>query len=299
MKIRTVKYIVKEGIFNAYKNKLMSLASVSIVMISVIIFGIFLLFVMNMNHNTKILKDQPELQAFCEYELDDTQVGQVEQQIQQMQEISEYRMVTRQEAFERFKESLGEDASVLEGYDESLLPVSFVIKLKDAENSLSIVEQLKKIPGVRKVSYSKELNDFISKFTSWINLISSFLIIVLLVFSVFIIANTIKLTVFARRREISIMKYIGSTDWFIRWPFVVEGVIIGLVGATIAFLLTGFGYSTIESRFNNDLSNITINFFRIISFGEVRALIILSYALLGSVVGAIGSVISIRKYLRV
>ena len=299
MKIRTLKYIVKEGLSNAYKNKLMSLASVSIVMASLLIFGVFLLFAANLNHNTKILKQKPEIEVFCEYELDDTQIKSVERVITEDENVLECKMVSRKEALERFKQSLGEDSGILEGYGEELLPVSFIIKLKDPDMSTATVEKFRGIPGVRKVSFSKELNDFISRFTGWINLLSGVLIVLLLIFAVSIIANTIKLTVFARRKEINIMKYIGATDWFIRWPFVVEGVIIGLLGALFAFVLTRVGYMTVENKFNSDLSAISFNFINIVKMSEVRTLLILSYSLLGGLVGAIGSVISIHKYLRV
>jgi cell division transport system permease protein len=301
MKVRTIRYIIKDGVLNTYKNKLMSLASISISAAAIIIFGIFILFLINLRHNTEILKQQPELEVFCEYELSDAQVKQVELEIQKIEGIKEYSIVTKSQAFEKFKEKLGDDSDILEGYDENLLPVSFIIKLDNygSTTSSNIIESLKRISGVRKVSYFKELSDFLFKFTKWINLISGVLVAILLIFSVSVIANTIKLTVFARRKEISIMKYIGATDWFIRWPFIVEGVLIGLGGAVIAYLLTRFGYSTIESRFNSDLSTISISFIKIVSLEEVNSLLMLCYALLGSIVGAAGSVISIRKYLRV
>jgi cell division transport system permease protein len=180
--------------------------------------------------------------VFCEYELSDAQVKQVELEIQKIEGIKEYSIVTKSQAFEKFKEKLGDDSDILEGYDENLLPVSFIIKLDNygSTTSSNIIESLKRISGVRKVSYFKELSDFLFKFTKWINLISGVLVAILLIFSVSVIANTIKLTVFARRKEISIMKYIGATDWFIRWPFIVEGVLIGLGGAVIAYLLTRF-----------------------------------------------------------
>lgn len=299
MKIRTIKYMVKEGFVNTYKNKLMSLASVSIVIASLIVFGIFLLMVMNFNYNIKIFKQQPQMQAFCEYELDDYQIGKIEQAIKKNQKIKEYKKVTRKEAFEKFKKKLGDDASVLEGFDENLLPVSFVIKVKNPEQSTEVVEELKKIQGIRKVSYSKEIIDFIFKFTNWVNLISGFLIVVLLIVSVFIIANTIKLTVFARRKEIGIMKYIGATDWFIRWPFIIEGVIIGIVGALVAFFLITYGYNALEVKFNKELFIFSEDFIQLVSIDRIRTQIAMYFCLLGGLVGATGSVISLRKYLRV
>jgi cell division transport system permease protein len=299
MKIRTIRYIVKEGIINTYKNKLMSLASISVIIASLVVFGIFLLMVMNFNHNTRVLKQQIEMQAFCEYELDDYQISIIEQKIKKNDKIEGYTKVTREEAFKKFKERLGDDSSVLEGYDETLLPVSFIIKVKDPGYSQEVAEEIKKIDGIRRIAYSKEVTDFIIKFTKWVNLVSVFLILILLTVSVFIIANTIKLTVFARRREINIMKYIGATDWFIRWPFIVEGVIIGIVGSLVAFFIVNYGYNAIESRFNSEMFVISRNFIQLVNIDKVKVQIVLYFCLLGGLVGSAGSVVSLRKHLKV
>jgi cell division transport system permease protein len=213
--------------------------------------------------------------------------------------VASVQKVSAEQAFDNLKASLGDDANVLEGFNETLASASFIVKLKNSQMSSNVMEQIKLIPGVRKVSYFQEVIDFISKFTYWINLVSLFLLLILLIISVFIISNTIKLTVFARRREISIMKYIGATDWFIRWPFVVEGILIGILGAIVAFLLTRYTYGTIEFRFNKDLTALSENFISLIKTGEISLRLLGYFILLGSGVGAIGSVISISKYLRV
>lgn len=299
MKVRTLRYIVREGVLNTYKNKLMSLAAISIVVASLIIFGVFLLLALNIEYNTEILRQKSELKVFCHYGLDETQVGHVEEAIKNNDKIKSYEIVRKKQAFERMKEELEEHANVLDGYDEEIFPVSFNITLYDIEYGGEVAEELKNIPGVKSVSYSKELGDFISRFTRWINLISLVLVVILLIFAISIIANTIKLTVFARSREINIMKYIGATDWFIRWPFIVEGIVIGFIGAVIAFLITRAGYIAVESRFNRDFATISLNFIKIIAVNEVQYFIALSYVLLGCVIGAGGSFITIRKYLRV
>jgi len=299
MSVATVKYVLKEGIVNTYKNKLMSLASLSIVIASLIIFGIFLLLAMNFNHNMKILSRQPEMQAFCDYELDESKIKQIEREIARNGKIQEYTKVTSEEAFNKFKESLGEDGDVLEGFDKNFLPASFIIKVKDSANSAEVVEELKKIDGIRKVSYSAQVVEFISRFTKWVNLSSSVLVIILLAVSVFIIANTIKLTVFARRKEINIMKYIGATDWFIRWPFIIEGVIIGFIGSLAAFLIVNYGYDAIEARFSAEILGLGTDFLQLVDISSVRMQLLGYFCFIGVFVGALGSVISLRKYLRV
>lgn len=299
MKIRTIKHIIKEGLVNAYRNKLMSLASIGIVAASMVIFGVFLLLSLNLSHNTNALKDQPEMEVFCNPDLDDTQVKQVEEAIKNNNKILQYNIVTKQEAMEKVKKILGNKENLLEGENESFLPVSFIIKLKDPQQSSEIVEEFKKVNGVENVRYSQSTIEFLAGAVYWIRLISGLLILILLAISMFIISNTIRLTVFARRKEINIMKYIGATDWFIRWPFVIEGVIIGLIGSVAAFIIIGYGYSAVESKVNAELVRLSINFIKFIKVSDIGLQAIGIYSLIGVAVGALGSFMSIRKYLRV
>jgi cell division transport system permease protein len=207
--------------------------------------------------------------------------------------------VDRKEAFENFKKMLEDNVQMLEGYDESIMPVSFNVELKDPKNSVEVINQLGVVTGVESVRYSKATIDFIDRITNWVRLITIALTIVLLAISMFIISNTIKLTVFARRKEINIMKYIGATDWFIRWPFFIEGVIIGFAGALVAFIFTSYGYNMLESKFNQDLVNVSIDFITLIKLNVIGLEILLYYSIIGIVVGAFGSFVSIRKYLHV
>lgn len=299
MRIRTVRLIVKEGAVNAYRNKLMSLASVIIVVATLVIFGFFLLMVLNLEVNLDTLRDQPQLEAFCYDVLDNAQVDQVEEAIKNNSMVESYQKVTKEQAQEKMKDRLGKGASIFDGYEENIFPVSFIINLKDTRQSQEAVRSIETISGVDKVSYSQETIDIINKISYWIKFISGFMIAVLIVISVFIISNTIKLTVFARRKEINIMKFIGATDWFIRWPFVVEGVIIGIVGAVVAFIISAYGYNAIEGKFSNDILSIGTEFLTLIRIGEVWAQVIVSYAAIGVIVGALGSFLSIRRYLRV
>lgn len=299
MKIRTLKYIFKEGAANSYRNKLMSLASIIIVIATLFIFGCFLLIALNLEYNVNTLKSQPQLQVFCFTVLDDTQVLQVEEAIKANDKIAGYQVVTKLQAFEKVKEFLGNDSGVLEGLDETFLPASFIIQLKNTEESTQVISALKEISGVETIKYSQDTIDTISKVSYWIKFISIIMIAILAVVSVFIISNTIKLTVFARRKEINIMKFIGATDWFIRWPFVVEGVIIGIIGAILAFIISAYGYNAIEGKFNSDLVLISRDFFKLLKIGDIWKQVAALYAIIGIVVGSTGSFISIRRYLRV
>ncbi|HPD00430.1 MAG TPA: permease-like cell division protein FtsX [Acetivibrio sp.] len=294
MKLRTAKYVVKEGFVNTYRNVLMSLASMGVVTASLVILGFFWIITANINHNTKFLKDQPEMQVFCNPEMDGHQVGMLEWTIGRDKRIKEYKVVDKKQAFEEAKELLGDDKDVLEGLDESIMPVSFIIKLNNSSDYEEVVDKYNNYPGVDSVRYSQKAIDFINKILRGLQIGSSLLITILVIIAVFIISNTIKLTVFARRKEISIMKYIGATDWFIRLPFIVEGVIIGLIGAVASFIVLFIIYNIGGGWVENDFLMV-----KLVGMNDVGFQLILLTCVLGALVGASGSVLSIRKYLRV
>lgn len=294
MKLRTTKYIVKEGLINTYRNALMSLASVGVVTASMIILGVFLAIAINLSYNTQKLKEQPQMQVFCEPELDDEQIAIIEKSIKSDSRVKKSTYVSKQEALIKAKEMLGNDQDVVEGLGDDFMPVSFIVELKNLKEAQDVVSAFKSIQGVGNVRYSQERVDIILKIATWVQIGNMALIIVLLAIAMFIISNTIKLTVFARRKEINIMKYIGATDWFIRWPFVVEGVIIGLVGAAIGFVSISIVYAIILSMVTEE-----VNIFSLISLGELQFNVIYTFALVGIVIGTLGSTISIRKYLQV
>ena len=304
MKIRSIKYILKEGFLNAYRNKMMSLASVSIISAALVLFGIFYLILINLNHNLDILSKQPQMEAFCLPELSEDQVNSVEYEIKSNNDIQSYKKVSKKEAFEKLKKYLETDkdmkdgSNVLEGYDESIMNVSFIVTLKNPQNSSKIANELRSLAGVETVRYSQETIDMITSTSNWIKLVSGVLITILLIISLFIISNTIKLTVFARRKEINIMKYIGATDWFIRWPFIFEGIIIGIVGAVIAFFLVAYIYNLLEPRVSKNLVTFG-NEFAIMGFRSLWASLISCYCIISVLIGSLGSAISVRKHLKV
>lgn len=277
----------------------MSLASIAIVAASLIVFGIFLLIALNMEENIAMWKEQPQLEAFCYVELDDTQVQLVEDVIRNDERVLEYEKVTKEQAYDKMRDKLGKNSAILEGYGAEIFPVSFIIKLKDVANSKDIVKKLEGVSGVEKVSYSQDTIEVITRVSHWFKLGSSVILAIFLVVSVLIISNTIKLTVFARRKEINIMKYIGATDWFIRWPFVVEGVIISIVGAILAFVVSAYGYSLLQDKFSQDLFLAESNLLTLVDIEDVWTQLASSYVGIGTVVGAVGSFISLRRHLKV
>ncbi|QNU67522.1 ABC transporter permease [Ruminiclostridium herbifermentans] len=304
MKIRSIKYILKTSIINASRNRLMSLASISVISAALILFGVFYLILVNLNYNIDILSQQPTMQVFCLPELTDEQVNAVQIEVSSNSNVDDITVVSKKEAFEQLKKYLADNkaeeggSDILAGYDESFLNVSFIVKLKNPENSEQVAEEFLSLPGVDNVEYSQKTIDAIQNVSNWVKIISLILIGLLLLISLFIISNTIKLTVFARRKEINIMKYIGATDWFIRWPFIYEGIIIGIIGAIIAFVLVAYIYSLAEPLLSHDLADFGGGF-ATVKFGTVWSTLALIYAGISAVIGASGSAMSIRKHLKV
>lgn len=304
MKIRSIRYILKESFLNASRNRLMSLASISIISAALILFGVFYLILVNLNYNLEILSEQPQMQVNCLSELTDEQVDAVKTEISNNEYVDSFTVITKEEAFDKLKKYLDSDkaeqggSNILDGLDESFLNVTFVVKVKDTKNSEIVAKEFLSLAGVDNVKYSQQTIDLIAKTTNWVKIISFVLIGLLLIISLFIISNTIKLTVYARRKEINIMKYIGATDWFIRWPFIYEGIWIGIIGAMVAFLIVAYIYSFAEPK----LSNYIVEFgreFSSVKFGSVGGKLALIYVGISVIIGGSGSVMSIRKHLHV
>lgn len=300
MKIRTMKYIVKEGFANTYKNLLMSLASVSMVIASLLIFGIFLMLIINFSYNLNRLKAQIEIVVFLETDVSQIEADAVELKIKNDERVLTYVRLSKEQAFAELATEYLEDFDIIQGLTPDFLNESFRIHLKNVQDSAEFTEELSKMQGVEDVNYPYESLQKLSSLLQWINVGSMVVLALLLIISVSIIANTIKLTVYARRKEIEIMKYIGANDWFIRWPFIIEGVIIGFAGALASFILTGYFYNSVESYVNTHTLEYGISdLIKLVPLGNVGGQIFIIYAIIGIVMGSAGSLISVRKHLNV
>ena len=294
MKIRTLHYCVKEGLVNVYRNKLMSIASICIISASLILFGIFIIVTSNIEFNSRTLSNQPEIQVYCDYSLEQSGVDTVYDRLSNNPDVQSCEIVTKQEAFKKTKALFGDDGSLLNEFGDDFLPISFIVKLKSTDKSDSIAEEFRLITGVSKVAYSQKTVYIIATVVKWIKYFSGFLMFIFSIFSVLIIANTVRLAMFSRRKEISIMKYIGATDSFIRWPFIIEGVVIGLIGSTIGFFAVTLTYRFFLNKYLFEL-----DIFKFIDVSVIANQIALVYLFIGVIVGALGSAVSIRKYLQV
>ena len=303
MKLKTAKYFIKEGIANTWKHKLMCLASMGVVIASLIILGIFILISDNISLIATQIESNQRIQAYIKHEVGQEKYNEIKTKIEGFGLTSQVTLVTKEQALENFKKlkMFKGHESLLDGFDKqnNPLPASYILTVKKAEYSDRVVKLLKTIDEIGEVKYYKEFVDKIIRIMQIVRLVSLIVLVLLSATSVFIISNTIKLTVFARRKEIGIMKYVGATDWFIRWPFIIESIIIGALASLIAMLLMSNGYNVLISYFSSGSISKEIGVNSFISFDSVSNKMLITYIVIGIGIGCIGSMMSIRKYLRV
>ena len=196
------------------------------------------------------------------------------------------------------REWLGEASSAMDGFDPSAFRASYSVTLTDLSMNDYVQQEIRKLDNVNKIVSNNDTIQKLNSIAKWVRITTLAILIILVAISIFIISNTIKLTVHARRKEISIMKYVGATNSFIRTPFMIEGIIIGLIAGIISILLVGGGYNYIANKIiqSQTIQDIGIN---IISFADMSTQVILVYLVLGIGIGVVGSSISMKKYLEV
>lgn len=305
MRYNILTYHIGEGIRNLFKNKKSTMASLCIMMATMLMFGIFFIIGQNVNNVMKTIEEEQGLQVFIIDEADSSEVQQVRDMILSIDGVSSAQIYTRQDALDKMKERMKNHADLLSVYegDENIFPDSVIVKLSNLERSAEVQEKIRQITIDGKsyiddiLNSDKTVNALIS-IANGIKIVTGVLLILLIAISVFIISNTIKLTVHARRKEISIMKYVGATNSFVRTPFVIEGILIGIMSSFLSVVLVGgiYNWCANKMRLSETIQNINVD---ILSFNELFTQIIIVYVILGVGIGIIGSTISMRKYLDV
>ena len=295
MKFRTFGYFIKEGMASLGRNSLMSLASIGSVASALIILGIFLIITLNFNFIVDTVESQVEITAYLDDSLMDEEISRIGRELIQVHGVREVTFVSREQALKEFREQLGDKEGLLAAMEkDNPLPNSYRIKTQNPEVVKDVANMIGRIDGIDEVKYGKEIVDKLFKITGIIRFVGIGVMAVLSIISIFIISNTIKLTVYARRREIEIMKYIGATDWFIRWPFLIEGMVLGFLGSLIAVGVLNVAYYYL---FNFVVLNIPI--ITLLPFDVFLYDLSIWFLGIGTFIGTIGSGISIRRFLRV
>ena len=298
MKYNIFGYLIGEGFSNVFKNKKSTGASLMIMCATMIIFGIFLILGENINHFVEQVKSEQGFQVFLEKDATDEEVQKVGEEIRATDGVSTIEFKDKTDALNTMKEKFGDKSSLIEPYGADYFPTSYIVTLTDLNLSKDVQNKILQIENVNEITSSDKTVSTLLSLAKGIKIVTGVILVLLIVISIFIIANTIKLTVHARRKEISIMKYVGATNNFIRWPFIVEGMIIGILASIISIVIVGGAYSVLAEQAVNAGFLKTINI-SLVGFKDMISSIIVVYMLLGIGIGALGSVISMRKYLKV
>ena len=293
-------YLIGEGFRNVFKNKKSTIASLIIMCATMFIFGIFYIVGENVNHITEAVEQQQGMRVFIYDEATEEQVTELGNKIRNLNYVNKATYVSKEEGLEEVKRMFKERKDLLSVYEGEGNPfkASYVVTLTDLNQVEEVQKQIETEECVAEIVVRSETIDALLKLADGVKVVTITILVILIFISIFIITNTIKLTVHARRKEISIMKYVGATNGFIRWPFMVEGMLIGIIAVLICTLIFGLGYGYVAGRIEESLARGKI-YTALLSTNEILGTLVIIYLVLGIGIGALGSAISMRKYLDV
>lgn len=295
MKLSTSEYFIKEVYTSFKRNIWMTLASIFTVVLSLFILGFFSIVILNLNKMADTLESQVQISVYLKDDLSQEEIDETKETLSKIEGLEDIKFTTREEAMENFKERLGDQQFLLDALDDTNpLPDSFSLTVTSTQQVKTIADTAAALDSVESASYSQDIINHLFNLTHLIRLIGIALIILLTGAAIFIISNTIRLTVFARRKEIAIMKYVGATDWFIRWPFLLEGICLGFIGGGLATIFLYIVYNQVTQEIYEAMA-----FFPLIPQHPFIDYISLAILVAGIIIGALGSTISLKRFLKV
>lgn len=295
MKGTSLKYLTHEGFRNVWVNRLMSLASVTVLMACLIIMGAGIMIYFNINNVVDKVQSQNVVMVYVADDASEDETTQIGTSLKGISNVESCEFVPKEVAFQEQIQSMGGDAALFEGFDEIPLPDAYKVTVKDLSQFETTVSQIKQI---NKVDSVRENSDLASKLLSLrhaVSIVSVGLVVMLFLVALFIISNTIRITMFSRKLEISIMKAVGATNWFIRWPFMIEGMILGTISGIVSLGVLWGLYAVAEKVFAQILSLIG---FSLVPFSGYWWQILLVFVAIGLFTGGFGSLVSMAKYLK-
>lgn len=295
MKLSTSEYFIKEVYTSFKRNIWMTLASIFTVVLSLFILGFFSIVILNLNKMADTLESQVQISVYLKDDLSQEEIDETKETLSKIEGLQDIKFTTREEAIKNFKERLGDQQFLLDALDDTNpLPDSFSLTVTSPQQVKTIADTAAALDSVESASYSQDIINHLFNLTHLIRLIGIALIILLTGAAIFIISNTIRLTVFARRKEIAIMKYVGATDWFIRWPFLLEGICLGFIGGGLATIFLYIVYNQVTQEIYEAMA-----FFPLIPQHPFIDYISLAILVAGIIIGALGSTISLKRFLKV
>ncbi len=295
MNAKNLAYFFREAYTSLSRNRLLSIATVSTMAICILILGAAVLMTINADNFMNRLESDLEIVVFLDNSLTDTQVTSIQSNVEKLPGVKSVTFVSREEALARLQQKFADkDYDLGKTIGTNPLPDSLEVKSQNPEDVVSLAQQINKMPGVYRVNYGQGIVERIFQVTKWVRIISVGFIGLLTMGAVFLIATTIRLAIFARRKEIYLMKLIGATDWFIRWPFFIEGIALGSVGSLASVLLLAWGYGSLLGSLQTALF-----FIPLVNQPGMLIKIYLSLFATGAVLGVLGTYISLNRFLDV
>ena len=292
MKGASLGYLTKEGFRNVWVNRLMSLASITVLMACLVIIGLGAMLFFNINALLDNIESQNVIMVYIQDQTSDDDINKMEDSINSIDNVQNVVFVSKEEAFKAQLEDMGSDAELLKDM-ENPLPDAFKVAVKDMAYFNDTVTDLRSLNNVETVRENGDVADKLVNIRQAVTIVIAGMVALLFIVSLFIIANTIRITMFSRRLEISIMKAVGATNWFIRWPFMVEGVVIGIISSFVSFGVLAGLYQGVVYVFKDMLA-----LFTPIGFLQYAGYILLIFLAIGMFTGSVGSLISMGKYLK-
>ena len=303
MKLSGFRYLADQGVENIWKNKMMAFATFCVLLISLLLVGIAGLFYINLNSMIKGLGSQNEVVVIMDQGTTDEENTAAEEAIKAIPNVATIKFISKEEALERQKASLPSAEVIFNDYigdDASFMPDGFSVTVKNNDKITDTVSQISSITNIQSASASPQVAEFLRELRKVVSIIAGAVIFALAIVAMIIISNTTKASVFARREEIQIMKYVGATNAFIRMPFFVEGMVTGFFAGAGAYFITWAVYSSVYDMITEQgmiMNTVGVN--SIIPFDKIRLIVVLAYLIAGALIGALGSVISTRKHIDV
>lgn len=295
MNLNVIRYYFREAAQSLLRNSWLSIASVGTIIISLLILGCTVLLVMNVRHVATSVESSLEITVFLQDDVDEEALAQMEEQVKFVPGVTSVDFVSKEQALVDLKESFGDKAGLLDGLEkDNPLPNSFRVKTASAAIVPEAARQLEKLNGVEQVRYGQGVVEKLLSLTHWVRIWGSLTIIVLGIAAIFLIATTIRMSVFARRKEIGIMKMLGATNLFVRMPFMLEGMILGLAGGLVTALIINFSYLSLLNKVI-----VTLPFIQLLDDPITIYQVLGGLLGLGFFIGAVGSAISLRRFLKV
>ena len=295
MKFQTIEYFFREVVLSMIRNRLMTFASIGTVAVSLFVLGVFLVLVMNMSKMASSLESQVQISVYLSDTLPEEGRAEIERMTREMKSVASVEYVPREQAMKIFRERLGENQKILDALgDANPLPNSFLVTVTNADDVKKTAAAIADLYGVDEVKYGQDVAANLFELTHLLRFFGVILMLLLLGATVFIISNTIRLTVFARRKEIAIMKYVGATDWFIRWPFILEGIGLGIIGGGVSALALRSFYSAMIAKIYESLA-----FFPMVEQYPFMNYLTLALCGAGVLIGILGSTVSLKRFMEV